>query len=216
MSYKFLVKLNSILSCALLILATSFMQGASASPIRARQDDEPHADVKVLMRRLTDRDAFVRQRAAEELARLAAVPQRKLVEGYRLQEKNARVRLALDWALYRMGKSEALYTVVRDLDSTRYNQSEAYLAELETPAPLYAILPRVNGNTQVKLLEALARAGDADTLQVVEPYATSPDPKIADAARFATREITRRLNAPQPPDAKKRSRQVGKVSSDTP
>jgi len=216
MPYKLLVKLNSILSCALLILATSASHVAAASPSRVRQGDEPQADVNILMRRLTDRDAFVRQRAAEELARLAAVPQRKLVEGYRLQEKNARVRLALDWALYRMGKSEALYTVVRDLTSVRYNQSEAYLAELETPEPLYAILPRVNGNTQIKLLEALARAGDADTLQVVEPYATSPDPKIADAARFATREITRRLNAPQPPDAKKRSRQVGKVSSDTP
>lgn len=216
MPYKFLVKLNAFLSCALLILATSVMHGASASPIRVRQDDAPQADVNVLVRRLTDRDAFVRQRAAEELARLAAVPQRKLVEGYRLQEKNARVRLALDWALYRMGKSDALYTVVRDLDSTRYNQSEAYLAELETPAPLYTILPRVNGNTQIKLLEALARAGDADTLQVVEPYASSADPKIADAARFATREITRRLNAPQSPDTKKRARQVGNVASDVP
>ncbi|HJR07127.1 MAG TPA: hypothetical protein VJ842_07715 [Pyrinomonadaceae bacterium] len=211
MPYKFTVKLNAVLTCALLILAASISHASAA-----RQDDAPQADVNVLMRRLTDRDALVRQRAAEELARLAATPQRKLVEGYRLQEKNARVRLALDWALYRMGKPDALYTVVRDLDSTRYNQSEAYLAELETPDPLYSILPRVNGNTQIKLLEALARAGNADTLQVVEPYASSPDPRIADAARFATREITRRLNAPQAPDTKKRTRQVGKVSSDTP
>jgi HEAT repeat protein len=216
MPHKFIVKLNSFLSYALLITATSVSHGAAASLISARQDDAPQSDVNVLMRRLTDRDALVRQRAAEELARLAAAPQRKLVEGYRLQEKNARVRLALDWALYRMGKPDALYTVVRDLDSTRYNQSEAYLAELETPDPLYSILPRVNGNTQIKLLEALARAGNADTLPVVEPYASSPDPRIADAARFATREITRRLNAPQPPDAKKRTRQVGKVSSDIP
>ncbi|HYP01212.1 MAG TPA: hypothetical protein VER76_13560 [Pyrinomonadaceae bacterium] len=216
MSYKFVVKLNSFLNCALLIFAVSVSHASAASPVRAPQDDAPQADVNVLMRRLTDRDPLTRQRAAEELARLAAAPQRKLVEGYRLQEKNARVRLALDWALYRMGKPDALYSVVRDLDSTRYNQSEAYLAQLETPDPLYGLLPRVNGNTQIKLLEALARAGNADTLQVVEPYASSADPRIADAARFATREITSRLNAPLPPDAKTRARQTGKVADDIP
>lgn len=174
------------------------------------------ADANTLMRQLTDRDPLTRQRAAEELARLALPAQRKLVEGYRLQEKHARVRLALDWALYRMGKTPALFAVVRDLDSTRRNQSEAYLAELETPEPLYSLLPQVNGNTQVKLLEALARNGNADTLPVVEPYATSVDPRIADAARFATREITRRLNAPPRPDAKTRTRQIDKDTANLP
>jgi hypothetical protein len=205
----------SLLSCALIILF-AFVAHARALPQQDDAGKEKPVDASVLMRQLTDRDAFVRQRAAEELARRADTKQRKLVEGYRLQEKHPRVRLALDWALYRMGKPDTLYTVVRDLDSTRYNQSEAYLAELETPEPLYAILPRVNGNTQVKLLEALARAGNADTLEIVRPYAESPDPRIADAARFATREITRRLEAPQHPDTKTRTRQTGKVASDTP
>ncbi|HEV2799174.1 MAG TPA: hypothetical protein VGW12_01685 [Pyrinomonadaceae bacterium] len=190
-----------------------------ASHASSRQDPDAanaQADVNALMRRLTDRDPLTRQRAAEDLARLAPPAQRKLVEGYRLQEKNARVRLALDWALYRMGKTSALFSVVRDLDSNRWNQSEAYLGELETPEPLYNLLPQVNGNTQIKLLEALARSGNAGTLTVVEPYASSVDPKIADAARFATREITRRLNAPTPPDTKTRTRQTGNPSTDTP
>ncbi|HZH29238.1 MAG TPA: hypothetical protein VEY11_00470 [Pyrinomonadaceae bacterium] len=182
----------------------------------APASDDARADVNALMRQLTNRDALTRQRAAEDLARLARPAQRKLVEGYRLQEKNARVRLALDWALYRMGKTPALFAVVRDLDSNRWNQSEAYLAELETPDPLYPLLAQVNGNTQIKLLEALARAGNAGTLPVVEPYAASIDPRIADAARFATREITRRLNAPAHPDAKTRTRQVGKTTSTLP
>jgi HEAT repeat protein len=207
------------LSCAFAVLL-AFVSGVPASAARSPQDAangvEPRADVNALMRRLTDRDALTRQRAAEDLARLAAPAQRKLVEGYRLQEKNARVRLALDWALYRMGKTPALFAVVRDLDSNRWNQAVAYLAELETPEPLYALLPQVNGNTQIKLLEALARTGNADTLTIVEPYAASIDPKIADAARFATREITLRLNAPAQPDAKTRTRQVGKATPDIP
>src|ERR1043165_9606628 len=64
-------------------------------------------------------DPHVRQRSAEALARLAATSQRKLVEGYQLQEKNKEVRLALDWALYRMGRAEALYRIVDELDSGR-------------------------------------------------------------------------------------------------
>ena len=216
-------KQNALLRVAPAILSI-FICGIAALPVLAQQDvvpaapaaDKARPNVNELMRQLTDRDALTRQRAAEEIARLAAPAQRKLVEGYRLQEKNARVRLALDWALYRMGKKPALLAVVRDLDTNRRNQSEAYLAELETPAPLYSLLPQVNGNTQVKLLEALARNGNADTLPVVEPYAASIDPRIADAARFATREITRRLSAPPLPDAKTRTRQVGKATATLP
>jgi HEAT repeat protein len=219
MPNKLVVKQNALFSCAFALLLAFISSVTAASPLLSQQNtaqDEARADVNALMRQLTDRDPLTRQRAAEDLARLAPPAQRKLVEGYRLQEKNARVRLALDWALYRMGKTPALFTVVRDLDSNRWNQSEAYLAQLETPEPLYSLLPQVNGNTQIKLLEALARNGNADTLTVVEPYAASVDPKIADAARFATREITRRLNAPQQPDAKTRTRQTGQAAVDIP
>jgi len=211
------VKRNVLLSCALIVSMVSASR-ASALPGHSLQENmtgSARVDANVAVRQLTDREAFVRQRAAEALARLAATEKRKLVEGYRWQEKNARVRLALDWALYRMGKSEALFAVVRDLGSTRTNQSEAYLAQLETPEPLYSLLARVSGNTQIKLLEALARTGNAATLEIVEPYAASFDPKIADAARFAQREITRRLAAP-PPDAKTRARQTGTGSTDIP
>jgi hypothetical protein len=209
---------NALLHCAIALLL-AFASAVTASPLRSTQDApnaEARADVNALMRQLTNRDPLTRQRAAEDLARLAPPAQRKLIEGYRLQEKHARVRLALDWALYRMGKTPALFAVVRDLDSKRWNQSEAYLAELETPEPLYTLLPQVNGNTQIKLLEALARSGNAGTLPVVEPYAASVDPRIADAARFATREITRRLSAPQHPDAKTRTRQMGKTPETVP
>jgi hypothetical protein len=119
------------------------------------------------------------------------------------------VRLALDWALYRMGKDESLYAVVRALDTKFADQAAGYLASLETPAPLYPVLPRVNGNTQARLITVLARVGDAATLEQIKPYTTSFDPKIAEAARQAEQELTRRL-AEQPTDTHTRPRQVGK------
>lgn len=151
---------------------------------------------EVAARQLTNRDDLVRQRAAEEIARLAPADKRRLVEGYRLQEKNERVRLALDWALYRLGKRDALYAVVRALGTGRTNQAEAYLAEIGDPVPLYPFLERASGPALVKLLETLARTGDAATLGQIKPHLMAGDHKVVDAARFAEREITRRLAQP--------------------
>ena len=160
-------------------------------------------------RKLSSRNPLERQGAAEELARLAAVEHRRLVEGYRVQEKDARVKLALEWALYRMGRSASLFAVVADLDEKkRAEQAVGYLKQLESPAPLYVFLERVNGHTTIRLLEVLAALGDRDTLERVKPFTASLDPLIADAAKFAEREITIRLEE-TPAVEPKRERKVG-------
>lgn len=200
--------LNNTLCLVLLLIVT-----ASVS-VRAQSDDEENVeDTSVAaQKQLASTDPLVRQRAAEELARLGATGNRKLLEGYRLQEKNARVRLALDWALYRIGKTEALFTDKRDLDSSRLNQASSYLTTLDSPDPLYLFLERMNGNTQVKLLEVLAKIGDAGTLDKIKPYSESLDPKIAEAAQLATREIEQRLEK-MPANTSTRPRQVGTVEA---
>ncbi|MFN2479995.1 MAG: hypothetical protein ABR554_00745 [Pyrinomonadaceae bacterium] len=186
-----------VLPALSLCLAAALATDARAQSKQTMQDDaigRARGDAEVATRQLTNLDALVRQRAAEELARIKATDRRRLVEGYRLQEKNDRVRLALDWALYRLGKPEALYAVVRALSSSRYNQAQAYLSELESPEPLYLFLARSEGVTLARLIETLARTGDATTLERIKPYADANDVKVASAARFASREITRRLD----------------------
>src|SRR5918999_1177549 len=76
-------------------------------------------DSAAVARKLSSRIASERRAAAEELARLAAVEHRRLAEGYRVQEKDAGVKLALDWALYRMGKNETLFQLVNALAKKR-------------------------------------------------------------------------------------------------
>ena len=149
-------------------------------------------------KQLNSTDALVRQRSAEALARLAATDQRKLVEGYRLQENNKEVRLALDWALYRMGRSEALYRIVDELDSGRQEQAIGYLSELESPDVLYPFLKRSTNAPRIiaGLLKALARVGDAQTLELVKPFRDSHQPYVAEAAEIAHDEIEKRLAEP--------------------
>lgn len=180
----------------LVLLTSMAAQERKPTPRETAQDEaieRAKGNADVAARQLTDPDPLVRQRAAEELARLAATDKRKLVEGYRLEEKNERVRLSLDWALYRTGKTESLFNVVRALDSARYNQAQSYLSQIDTPAPLHPFIGRVSGATLARLIETLARTGDANTLELVKPFTSSADPKVASAARFAAREITRRL-----------------------
>jgi HEAT repeat protein len=163
-------------------------------------------------KQLNNPDAHVRLRSAEALARLAATDQIKLVEGYRLQEKNKDVRLALDWALYRMGRSEALYRIVDELDSGRQAQAIDYLSELESPDLLYPFLKRTKNAPRITagLLKALARIGDAQTLELVKPYRESHEPYVAEAAEVAYDEIEKRLAEPAA-DVRARPRTVEKA-----
>lgn len=171
---------------------------------------DARSDAAEFAKQLGSTDPLLRQRSAEALARLAAVKQRKLVEGYQLQEKNKEVRLALDWALYRMGRSDALYRIVQDLDSGRQEQAIGYLSQLEGPDVLYPFLNKEKNHARITagLLKALARIGDDHTLEVVKPYRESTEPFVAEAAEIAHDEIEKRLSEPAAP-TKMRARTVG-------
>lgn len=164
-------------------------------------------------KQLNSPDANVRRRSAEALARLAATDQRKLVEGYQLQEKNKEVRLALDWALYRMGHADALYRIVHDLDSGRQDQAIGYLSELESPDLLYPFLKKTNNPPRVNagLLKALAHIGDAQSLDLIKPFRESHQPYVAEAAEIAHDEIEKRLSATATP-GRARPRTVEKAA----
>jgi HEAT repeat protein len=193
----------------MMVVPVSFAkaQQVPVDGVDARSNPEAFA------KQLNSPDALVRQRSAEALARLAATDQRKLVEGYRLQEKNKDVRLALDWALYRMGRSEALYRIVDELDSGRQAQAVGYLSELESPDLLYPFLKRANNAPRINagLLKALARIGDAQTLDLIKPFRESHQPYVAEAAEVAHDEIEKRLGEP-PPDVRARPRTVEKTA----
>jgi len=165
-----------------------------------------------LAKELASSDPLMRQRSAEALAQLAATDQRKIVEGYALQEKNKDVRLALEWALYRMGKSESLFRVVRDLDSGRQDQAIGYLYALESPEFLYPFLKNQNNPPKVTagLLKVLARIGNAETLELIKPYRESLKPFVAEAAETASDEIEKRLGQEASTPTSGRPRTTGK------
>lgn len=192
---------------------TAAQTGATPTPIDARSDSAPYA------RDLGNRDPRVRQQAAEALARLTAVDQKLVIEGYYLQEKNKNVRLALEWALYRIGRGASLFKIVRELDSGRQQQAIGYLAQLDSPAQLYPFLDQERSRPRilVGLLEALGRFGDAESLEKIRPFLTRFEPGVADAAEIATEKIERRLaQAEGETPGPSRPRTIGKADQTTP
>jgi len=196
----------TIFILSLLITTTIHAQQQPLDGVDARSNPAEFA------KGLGSTDPLLRQRSAEALAKLAATDQRKLVEGYRLEEKNKEVRLALDWALYRMGKAEALYHIVDELDSGRQQQAVGYLSELDSPDVLYPFLKRTNNAPRINagLLKVLARTGDAQTLELVKPFRESHQPYVAEAAEIAHDEIEKRLSEPAATTTRARPRTVEK------
>ena len=199
----------SLIALMLLVaVATQAQQQEPIDGVDARSNPAEFA------KQLGSTDPHVRQRSAEALARLAATDQRKLVEGYQLQEKNKEVHLALDWALYRMGRSEALYRIVDELDSGRQEQAIGYLSELESPEVLYPFLKRAKNAPRINagLLKALAHIGDAQTLELIKPFRESHQPYVAEAAEIAHDEIEKRLSEPAASTTRARPRTVEKAA----
>lgn len=203
----------------MLVALLLLFSGSAAAQVIVANDDgiDARANAKAIAARLGSKDAYERQRAAEALATLAAVSEKKMLEGYRLQEKDKSVRLALDWALYRTGKTEALYQIVRELDSSRHDQAVGYLQRLDSPALLHEVLLRDRNQPQITagILEALAKIGNNESLELAKSFRDSFNPGVAAAAEIATDAMEKRLaqNENMPPS---RPRTVGSAERPSP
>jgi HEAT repeat protein len=191
-------RIGLFFNLALILLLLSLASATSAQTTVPADGVDARSNPAEFSKQLGSTDPNVRRRSAEALARLAATDQRKLVEGYQLQESNKEVRLALDWALYRMGHEEALYRIVKDLDSGRQDQAVGYLSELDSPDLLYPFLKKTNNPPRINagLLKALAHIGDAQTLELIKPFRESHQLYVAEAAESAHDEIEKRLGEP--------------------
>jgi opacity protein-like surface antigen len=206
-------KLLTALFAVALVFGISAMARAQDDAEEEVSQDDGAASAAV--QRLSSADPLLRQQGAEELARLSANDRQKLVQGYYVQEKNSRVKLALAWALYRMNKSEMLFALVRDLDSSRAVQAAGYLRMLDSPDPLYMFLSNAKPRVQVELLKVLADLGNETTLAQIKPLAESLDPKVSVAAQAAAKVISERLSQ-TPAETDSRPRQVGNRSETSP
>ncbi len=136
---------------------------------------------------------FYRRYGAEGLARLEdSTLETELARAY-VRESAAPVKLALSFALFRLGRQEHLDELI--LNAGR-DQALHYLLELkpEQVSQLYPYLEQEREPLKVRLLEVIGQRGDESAIPVVTPLASSQNPAVVSAANQALRRLNGRLN----------------------
>ena len=152
---------------------------------------------KLFADNLDDKDKRVRASAALGLGRLHDATYQGAVETAEQTEKNAGVRLALDFALVRYSKMDALQELVTALGS-RVHSGEArpYLVELAREKPVRDALKTYLYSKDADIREALCvvygESGDTDNIKDLEVLVRDRKAEVSQEASRAIRLIKAR------------------------
>jgi len=158
------------------------------------------SSVPLLTKALESVDKLNRTSAAEGLGRVGdpkALPDLEKAYGV---EKDAEVKLALEFAMTALGKPDYLSDLVNELSSrTRWDVARPYLIELaRTPGflpKLYPYLQSPNADVRKRLCSVLMFGGDQSSLSQLDRLSHDPDGDVAVEAVQAKRGLRARLEA---------------------
>jgi HEAT repeat protein len=146
----------------------------------------------VFMRHLMDREQKLRAAAALGLGRLKNPEHLPHLEAARQRERDAGVRLALNFALVSHGRMEYLNEIVSELESrARRGEAQPFLIELAREASvrqaLYAHLYSRNTEVRRNLCIVLGQSGDSSSIVQLDNLLRDRDPEVALEAGRAIR-----------------------------
>ena len=112
-------------------------------------------------------------------------------------EKDAEVKLAIEYAITALGKADYFSLVVKELGSKlRGNAAQAYLTELSQDASflprLYPYLTSQDNDVRRKLCAVLMFTGNASSVEYLERLSSDPDVDVATEALRALRAVRQR------------------------
>ncbi|HET9529389.1 MAG TPA: HEAT repeat domain-containing protein, partial [Blastocatellia bacterium] len=151
---------------------------------------------------MADRDDDRRRYAFEGLARIADPRYLDQISRLVLTERSSHVKLAQQWALYKMGSRPNIQYVVRKLGTDQQDQAYHYLMEANSPADLFPYVRSSDKQVRRSVIEILGRIGDQATINELEPIARTSGAGTSDIATVAIKRIEWRLGGgPRPNDA---------------
>ena len=164
-----------------LLDAMAFIADPAAMPLFTKEKQNP--------------DDMLRLHAVEGLARLGNRDMVSDLSSDWLHESNPRIKTAMAFGLFRMGRREFLDEVVNGLGSNK-TDAEAHMLLLELKADelpeLYAEVKNNNVNVREGLAEVLGLIGDERALPVLQTLSKDRRGQIASLANQATRNINAR------------------------
>jgi len=137
-----------------------------------------------------DDRVFYRRLGAEGLGRTGEKASLSLVATQYLREEDPEAKLAMSFALYRLGREEHLLEVTQGGD-----QGLEYLLEMDAAEmpKLYPYLESEKDSVKARILTALGQRADRSALSVVERYMRNANGDVASAANLAVRRLRGRF-----------------------
>ncbi|HKV41214.1 MAG TPA: HEAT repeat domain-containing protein [Blastocatellia bacterium] len=139
-------------------------------------------------------DGDRRQYAIEGLARVGDRKYLDQISRLILTEKKDDVKLAMEWAMYKMGRGGQIQDIARHLDSGLAEHARQYLMEPNNPADLYPYLESSNSTVRMAVIDILGHIGNMETVGVLKPVVDSSGRKTSDAATVAIKQIEWRIS----------------------
>lgn len=152
---------------------------------------------------LTHADSRYRQAGAEGLARMGDKSEVTEVSRLRMRETKENARLALSFALFRMGRREYLDDLVHAAGEGS-DQADSYLLELHKNevSLLYPYLEDASPKARARVADALGLIGDEQALKHLDPLTQDTHSDVLSSAVRAIRRIQARTT-PQKPTSNK-------------
>ena len=146
--------------------------------------------VDLFVNGLQDERDFYRRYGAEGLGRMGDPAYVTEVARKYLRESSETVKLAMGFAIFRMGRDEHL---VEMIDNVLKEQVFHYFLELNSQdiKKLYSYVESEKPKIRVALLEIVGLRGDQSALTVVERMAKHPNLDISTSASLAARRLHR-------------------------
>ena len=160
--------------------------------------------VPLFTKALWSDDKDTRQAAAEGLARAGDPQSLSELEKAVAVEKDATVKLAIEFAFTALGKLDYVSAMVNDLGTKmRGDTARAYLTELARDPvflpKLYPYLQSPDAGVRKRLCLVLMYSGDKTSLDPLDRLSHDPDGDVAAQALRAKQAIRARLGAEAPP-----------------
>jgi HEAT repeat protein len=149
---------------------------------------------QVFVENVGDKDPERRRYAVEGLARIGDPRYMDQFSRLVLTEEDADTKLALHWAIYKLGSRPDIQYVVRKLDTGQAEQAREYLLEVNSPDDLLPYIKASNKKVRREVIDILGQIGDRETINDLEPIAQSSGAETADAATLAIKRIEWRIS----------------------
>ncbi len=140
----------------------------------------------IFLSAIEDEDEYYRRYGAEGIGRMGDKSLVTLVAKGYVREQVSSVKLAMSFALFKLGREENLIEIMEDGDQGYYYLLESTPAEIKL---LYPYLQTEKDSVKIRILDALGLKGDDSALPEVQKLVQYSNVDVVSAANLAIRRL---------------------------